>query len=314
VTTRVYDLVMTHKLDSDDYFIQCIQRLAAEARLNFFLVEPLWAEQFFHYVKEGRVWARALLNMHSEHHQPDDLYHRLVNLVAANGCHVIDAPDKARAAFDKARLHPRLVGAGMSVPWTVVVPRQRAPDWRLTEAEREAIGQPFVIKPAMGYGRQGLVLDAQSEADLERSIRAWPDSHYLFQERVLPREVNGRPVYFRAFHAFGEIWVTWWNCFTDHYRLVQPEEWQEFGLNRVESMVRQIAELTGMSFFSTEIVQTDEGKFVVIDYVNDQCHMLCQSAHPEKGVPDEIVAAIARRLVHGIAALVRPGTHGPAAT
>jgi hypothetical protein len=166
----------------------------------------------------------------------------------------------------------------------------------------------------MGYGRQGLVLDAQSEADLERSIKAWPDSHYLFQERVLPREVKGRPVYFRAFHAFGEIWVTWWNCFTDHYQLVQPEEWQEFGLNRVESMVRQIAELTGMSFFSTEIVQTDEGEFVVIDYVNDQCHMLCQSAHPEKGVPDEIVAAIARRLVHGIAALVRPGTHGPAAT
>jgi len=82
----------------------------------------------------------------------------------------------------------------------------------------------------------------------------------------------------------------------------------------VESMVRQIAELTGMSFFSTEIVQTDEGEYVVIDYVNDQCHMLCQSAHPEKGVPDEIVAAIARRLVHGIAALVRPGTHGPAAT
>jgi hypothetical protein len=223
---------------------------------------------------------------------------------------VIDAPDKARAAFDKARLHPRLVGAGMAVPWTVVVPRDRAADWRLNDTEREAIGRPFVIKPAMGYGRQGLVLDAQSEADLERSISAWPDTNYLFQKLVVPREVCGRPVYFRAFYAFGDVWITWWNCYTDHYRLVQPVEWKEFELSRLESMVRQIADLTGMTFFSTEIVQTEEREFVVIDYVNDQCHMLCQSAHPEKGVPDELVAAIAKRLVTGIAGLVRPHSHG----
>src|SRR6185295_879221 len=116
--TRVYDLVMTHKLDADDYFIHSVQRLAAEARLNFFLIEPLWVEQFFLYVKEGRVWPRVLLNMHSEHHQPEDIFHRLVDQVAAKGCRVIDPPDQARAAFDKARLHPRLVGAGIPVPWT----------------------------------------------------------------------------------------------------------------------------------------------------------------------------------------------------
>src|SRR6266567_4408993 len=44
--TRIYDLVMTHKLDTDDYFIHCIQRFCAEARLNFFLVEPAWVDVF----------------------------------------------------------------------------------------------------------------------------------------------------------------------------------------------------------------------------------------------------------------------------
>jgi hypothetical protein len=52
-----------------------------------------------------------------------------------------------------------------------------------------------------------------------------------------------------------------------------------------------------MNFFSSEIAQTEAGEFVVIDYVNDQCHMLSQSANPQIGVPDELVAAIARRLV-----------------
>lgn len=303
--TRVYDLVMTHKLDADDYFIHCVQRLASEARLNFFLIEPLWVEQFFQYVHDGRIWPRVLLNMHSEHHQPEDIYHRLVKLVAQRGGRVIDPPDCAGAAFDKARLHPRLVAAGIPVPWTVVVPRDRPSDWKLTDEERAAIGRPFVIKPAMGYGRQGLVLDAESEADLERSIAAWKDTHYLFQHRVHPREVAGRPVYFRVFFVFGDVWITWWNCYTDHYQMVRAEDWSEFGLNQVEELARRIAGLTGMTFFSTEIAQGQDGEFVVIDYVNDQCHMLSQSAHPQKGVPDELVAAIARRLVTAVEAMIR---------
>lgn len=306
--TRVYDLVMTHKLDADDYFIHCIQRLAAEARLNFFLVEPLWVEAFAQHVREGRIWPRVLLNMHCEHHQPEDIYHRLIDLVAQKGARVIDPPEQARASFDKARLHPRLVAAGIPVPWTVIVPREHPADWRLTDEERAAIGQPFVIKPAMGYGRQGLVLDATSEADLDRSIAAWRDTHYLFQRRIKPREAGGRPVYFRVFYVFGDVWVTWWNCYTDHYRMAGPEDWPEFGLDQVEELARRIAALTGMTFFSTEIAQDEEGRWVTIDYVNDQCHMLSQSAHPQKGVPDELVAAIARRLVTAVEAMIRhPG-------
>src|SRR5216117_2457567 len=87
---RTYDLVMTHKLDADDFFIHCVQRNCAEARLNFFLVEPLWVEAFFEQFKNGKIWPRALLNMHSEHHQPDEIYHRLVKLAAERGSFVID--------------------------------------------------------------------------------------------------------------------------------------------------------------------------------------------------------------------------------
>lgn len=303
--TRVYDLVMTHQLDADDYFIHCVQRLAAEARLNFFLIEPVWVEAFLQQLRDGRVWPRVLLNMHSEHHQPQDVFHRLVNLAAEKGCRVIDPPEVARAAFDKARLHPRLVAAGVPVPWTVIVPRERPAGWRLTDEERAAIGVPFVIKPAMGYGRQGLVLDAQSEADLERSIAAWPDGEYLLQRRVVPRDVAGTPLYFRAFYVFGHIWICWWNCYTDHYRVVRTDEYREHGLGEVEELVRRIAGLTGMTFFSTEVAGDVAGGWVVIDYVNDQCHMLSQTAHPQKGVPDELVAAIARRLLTAIEAMIR---------
>jgi hypothetical protein len=297
---------MTHKLDTDDYFIHTIQRLCADARLNFFLIEPAWVEVFFEYLQQGKIWTRVLLNMHSEHHQPDDIYHRLVKLAAERNSQVIDPPDRAQAAFDKSRLHPRLVEAGIRVPWTLVVAADRPDDWRLSDEQRAELGVPFVIKPAMGYGRKGLVLDATNEGDLARSEEAWPDQNYLFQRRIVPRELQDAPVYFRAYFVFGSVWLSWWNCYTDRYRMVTPEERKEFALDQLEDIVRRIAALTCMTFFSSEIAQTETGEFVVIDYVNDQCHLLSQSAHPQMGVPDELVAAIARRIVEAVQSAIRP--------
>ena len=144
---RIYDLVMTHKLDTDDLFIHSIQRNCAKRRLSFFLIEPLWVEKFSDCLSRGEIWPRVLLNMQSEHHEPDEIYHRLVRLAAEKNVQIIDPPDVARAAFDKAALHPRLIASGIHVPHTVFVPHDRIGRFTLSDADREAVGQPFVIKP-----------------------------------------------------------------------------------------------------------------------------------------------------------------------
>jgi hypothetical protein len=297
LNVRIYDLAMTHKLDADDLFIHRIQQHCAEARLNFFLIEPAWVETFYQSMQEKKVWTRVLLNMHSEHHLPDDIYHKLVKLASEQNTEVIDPPERALQAFDKARLHPQLIGAGVHVPYTVVVPRAQIEMFQLTEEQKEGLGTPFVIKPSLGYGRKGLVLDATGEKDLQRSLVAWPDENYLLQKRIIPREINGAPAYFRVYFVFGSVWFAWWNCYKDNYRIVTPHEGHEFNLKPLEEIIRRIAALTGMNFFSSEIAQTESGEFVVIDYMNDQCHMLSQSANPLIGVPDEIVTGIARQLV-----------------
>jgi len=301
---RIYDVAMTHLLDSDDFFIQCIQRHCAEAKLNFFLIEPLWVDAFHLYLQFGEVWPRVLLNMHSEHHQPEEIYHRLIRLAAEKHCQVIDPPDIAQAAFDKARLHPVLLAAHVNVPATVIVPHENVAEFHLTDADYAALGTPFVIKPTMGYGRRGLVMDATTEKDLHRSVASWPDTHYLLQRRIVPKELKGMPAYFRVYYVFGSVWCSWWNCYNDNYRLVTPQEAAELNLKPLEQIIRQIASLTKMNYFSSEIAQTNNGEFVVIDYVNDQCHMLSQSANPRIGVPDELVAAIAKRLVEGARELI----------
>jgi hypothetical protein len=265
--------------------------------LNFFLVEPLWVGGFLENLRAGTLGCRVLLNMHSDHHRPEDVYHRLVGLAAERGTRVIDPPDLALAAFDKARLHPRLIEAGIHVPPTVIVSREQAGHFKLSPAQASMLGSPFVIKPNMGYGRRGVVLDATSEADVWRSVVAWDNSHYLLQRKIVPRDFSGRPAYFRVYHVFGEVLVCWWNCFTDEYRRLAPGDVEDSTLETLRKMVLRVAALTGMNFFSSEIAVDESNNFVVIDYVNDQCHMLTQSANPRIGVPDEVVAGIASILV-----------------
>jgi hypothetical protein len=296
---RTYDFVMTHKLDADDFFIHRVQQTCAQHGLNFFLIEPLWVETFYEKLQKGKIWPRVLLNMHSEHHEPDDIYHRLVRLAFERKTQVIDPPDVALASFDKARLHPRLSGAGFTLPWTLIVPKENIATFKLTPEDLSQLGTPFVIKPGLGYGKRGVLLDALTEADLLRSASHWPDQHYLLQKRIVPRLINDAPAYFRVFYAFGSLWFCWWNCYTDRYAILSPKEIEAHGLQPLGEIVSRLADLTTMRFFSSEVALTEAGEFVLIDYVNDQCHMLTQTANPQMGVPAEIVSGIAERLVEG---------------
>jgi hypothetical protein len=296
---RIYDLAMTHNLDSDAFFIHRVEQHCVERGLSFFLIEPLWVKPFSIYYELGVIWVRVLLNMHSEHHDPEDVYHRLVRLATDRNSKVIDRLEVALAAFDKAKVQPVLEAAGIKIPPTVIVPRERLANFKLTDADRARLGSPFVIKPSMGYGRRGVVMDAVTENDLSRSIAAWSSPHYLLQQRIVPQLLEGELAYFRVYYVFGSVWACWWNCYTDHSRQVTLEERDRFGLGRLEEIVRQISRLTSMSFFSSEITITEANEFVVIDYVNDQCFLATQSSNPKIGVPDEVVAAIALRLVEG---------------
>lgn len=296
---RVYDFAMTHKLDADDFFIQRVQQRCAERNLNFFLIEPLWVDAFFEKLQKGKVWVRVLLNMHSEHHAPEDIYHQLVRLAFERKTQVIDPPDVALAGFDKAHLHPKLAAAGFALPFTIAVEASEIETFRLTPELRQKLGTPFVIKPSLGYGKRGVLLDAKGEADLQRSADSWRDPKYLLQRRIVPRMIEGAPAYFRVFYAFGALWFCWWNCYTDRYSVLTADEMEQHRLHPLREIVCRLADLTRMQFFSSEVALTEAGEFVLIDYVNDQCHMLTQSANPQMGVPDSVVAGVARQLVEG---------------
>ena len=58
---------------------------------------------------------------------------------------------------------------------------------------------------------------------------------------------------------------------------------------------RSVAAVSGLRFFSTEVVRDVRGRLVAVDYVNETCDMRLQSKHAD-GVPDAVVGRIAARI------------------
>ncbi len=230
---------------------------------------------------------------------------RLVADAKARGVLVVNDPDRAAAAVDKARMHLALMSIGVEVPWTLLLP----PDRVLTPQDEEAltsVGTPFVIKPAHGGGGDGVVLGASTLADIARARLACADDTVLVQEHIVPRDFGGRPAYFRVLYCLGDIHPCFWHPDTSEYAALSEAERASDWARGLEAVARAIAGVSLMSLFSTEVALSVDGRWVAVDYVNDMCDLrpasLCAG-----GVPDPVLDAIVRRLV-AAAGAGSPGT------
>jgi hypothetical protein len=108
------------------------------------------------------------------------------------------------------------------------------------------------------------------------------------QEKVQPLERDGYRFWFRGFFACGLVQCSWWNNQTHLYRILTREEIRKYKLKPLFEIVEKIAQVSKLFFFSTEIALTENGQFIVVDYVNESCDMRLQSKALD-GVPDQIV-------------------------
>jgi hypothetical protein len=101
--------------------------------------------------------------------------------------------------------------------------------------------------------------------------------------------------WFRVIYCAGKVYPCWWDNDTHIYTHVTFNEEACYNLGSLRSITSSIANLCGLTLFSTEIAVTSDGRFVVVDYVNDPIDLRLQSKAFD-GVPDDIVEDIAERL------------------
>jgi hypothetical protein len=116
------------------------------------------------------------------------------------------------------------------------------------------------------------------------------------QEHIGPADFSGHPGWFRVLFVLGETYLNFWHRKTAHYRPLDADEAQTPWAADLRRVTQQIARVSGMSLFSTELAITAAGHVVAVDYVNDMCDLRLASQTPD-GVPDAVVAAVVERIV-----------------
>jgi len=302
-----HDLALSLDWEYDWDFVRLIEGEARGRGLRTLSVSPVNIAEVLAALRTGRLGFRVLLDRASPA-TPDFL--ALQSVAIERGADVIEPLDKLRWASDKATMHLEFIAHGIHTPYTVILPSYESEAIpALRPAELVPLGSPFVIKPANTTGGcLGVVEDARDIQDALAARRLFPADKYLLQEKIIPQDREGRRFWFRGIFILGEVHCAWWDDRTHVYAELTDEDVERFELQPLPLIVRAVAAISGLRFFSTEIVRDVLGRFVSVDYVNEICDMRLQSAAAD-GVPDAVVRKIASRIASYVAAAfpVRPG-------
>ncbi|MEI7811102.1 MAG: hypothetical protein WCJ01_01615 [Ignavibacteria bacterium] len=291
-----FDLAVSYTWEYDEEFIELIKNISGQFRISVcFLVESNIAE-ITKKLRDNSLEITSYLDRASDaSHNFEEVAHILSN----RNTRIFNPYKLVNHAIDKANMHLEFITAGLHTPYSLIIPPViEKEEIYISLDDLAVLNRPFIIKPANTTGGGiGVVTGAETLKEvLQERITNHKDK-YLLQEKIYPQILdNGKRAWFRSFWAFGKAVPCWWDDQTHYYHELTKEEETNYNLGELFRITGEIARLTRLDFFSTEIVWSTKKKFVVVDYVNDQCDMRFQSHHCD-GVPDNTVKQIVFNMI-----------------
>ena len=288
-----HDLCLAWNWEYDRDFTRLLEAACARVGRSFYSVTMENLDSTLAGLSSGGISLAVFLDRASE---SDPRFQPLVDRMCQTQVFRINPQELTVWSADKATMHLEFVSRGLDTPHTILLsPCHEQPD--LPPLDLNPLGGRFAIKPACLGGGEGVVLDATSLEQVLSVRWQHPQEKYLLQAQVIPQILDGRPAWFRVLVCDGAVYPSWWNQRTHVYTPVRAEERFHFGLRGLYELPRRIAQVCRLDLFSTEIALTAEGRFLVVDYVNDPVDLRLQSKAAD-GVPDAFVESIAGRLAH----------------
>jgi len=308
-----YDLAFTWDKDPC-FFTDTLLADCKKKGLSLLWIKFDTAGKIIKALESGEMRISVLLDTEATYDEEGNEYARLCYAAKDTGCTVINDPDRTRMSVDKAVMYYEISAAGITTPYTVVVRNWEPKYFRLSDDERRKLEAPFIIKPGCGWGHRGVVRDAKGTIREIAEAREFDrGDNFLLQEKINPVTLGGKRAWFRVFHVFDKIIPCWWDDRISKYEHMTGGELNKYRLAPLARITAEIAAISRMSWFSTEIALDEKfgrPRLVSIDHVNDQCAMDSDSeAHD--GVPKSIVKFTALSIVHAARTIVRKRKHRP---
>ncbi len=282
-----FDLAISYKWEYDEEFVNLIEEIFQKDGLKTFIIRELNLPETIELLKKKRLNFKAYLDRASDE---DQNFVPISNFLSRRKCYIINPHNKTKRIVDKSRMHKKLVKRKFQLPQTIVLPPfSFHPQLPIEETQINDLRKPFIIKPSLiSGGGEGVIRNASSLLEIQEERKRNRSEKYLVQEKIYPRIIGTHRAWFRVFWAFDKAIPTWWDDRTHIYNCVTQEEIKKHNLLSLIRITARLARITKLDYFSTEIALTKEHKFVLIDYVNDQCDMRLKSNHPD-GIPDDVV-------------------------
>lgn len=286
-----HDLCLAWNWEYDADFVHLLEAACATRGVSFFQATPITLAQTLTGLESGEISFISLFDRASE---SDPLFQPLVDWANRHNLFCINPQKQTAWSCDKATMHLEFISHGLYTPYTIILsPYLKYPD--IHPHDLKPLSGSFAIKPACEGGGNGVILEAVSWEQVLAARQQFPHEKYLLQAHIHPRILDGRPAWFRILVCNGAIYPCWWDQHTHIYTRVTAEEKARFGLRGLYENSARIAQICSLHLFSTEIALTEDGRFLVVDYVNDPVDLRLQSKAVD-GVPDAIVESIAARL------------------
>ncbi len=293
------DLLLAYDWLYDEPFLEVLSSSFSGAGLRLAAVSPRLLLRCMDAVQAGRLSARTYLDRASDT-SPE--FGPLDEWAEANIPVHLNPGERRRQIWYKTNLHWEFIAAGIHTPYTIAIPSLRRQPTLDPPTDLGALGRPFSIKPDLGGGGWGVVTTAEGWDDVQVARKHLSGEDLILQEFIEPTTLEGRRAWFRVLYACGRLIPCWWDDRTRLYGTpVVAEERSRHGLDPLWSIVETAARLSGLQLFSTEIARVGDGRFIVVDYVNDPIDLRFQP-HAREGMPAEVAHAVAEALTAFIAA------------
>jgi hypothetical protein len=297
---NTYNLAIAWNWEYDSEFIAGIEHECRQLGLTTYRVSNHNLQQTMSELKQCEIMLEAFFDRASD---SDPNFLPFVKLMEEHATYLINPYHNVIHAIDKATMHLEFITHGLFVPHTIILPPYNEQMFvSINDDELKFLHTPFVVKPANTTGGgTGVLLNATKIEDILKARQEHRNDKYLVQETIIPKLLDGKRAWFRVYYAFGEIIPCWWDDQTHRYDELTQHQVMRYGLSNLKEIVAIIQNICRLDFFSSEIVLNDDGKFVVVDYVNEVCDMRMQSMY-ENGAPDAIVHQIEKLLARHVKA------------
>ncbi|MCS7054112.1 MAG: hypothetical protein NZM09_10325 [Ignavibacterium sp.] len=293
-----FDFAISYEWEYDIDFVNEVENILQQNGISTYRISYYNIYDVTEDVRNRKLFFNTYLDRASD---VDEDFTELGEILQRRKCRIFNPYDRVKHATDKASMHLEFISGGIQVPYSIIIPPHKKNETiKLSIEELAVLGRPFIIKPCNTTGGGiGVVTGAETLKEVLEERKNLEEDKYILQEKIIPKYFENKRAWFRCFWAFGKSFSCWWDDQTHLYSVLRREEIEKFKLNKLFRITSRIAKITGLDFFSSEIAVTDDERFVVIDYVNDQCDMRFQSKHYD-GVPDEVIFQIINQLAKAV--------------